>query len=252
MIRAIAGRELRTLFFSPLAWSLAAVMQFLLAWIFLSQLDSYAQLQPQLAALESPPGVTELVITPLLDSAGLLTLLVIPLLSMRLLSDEYRNGTIDLLFSSPVSMTQIALGKYLALLTLQITLVALFSLMPLSLLVGSDIDLGRLAAGLLGLLLLFAASGAVGLFFSSLTGQPIVAALGSYGLLLFLWIISAATSGGEASSLFGWLSLSNHFQRLLSGLVSSVDIAYFLLLIALCLLLTIRRLDSRRSQGAPS
>ncbi|OOZ36775.1 ABC transporter permease [Solemya velesiana gill symbiont] len=250
MIAAIAGRELRTLFFSPLAWSLAAVTQFLLAWIFLTQLDSYAQLQPQLATLESPPGVTELVISPLLDSAALLTLLVMPLLSMRLLSEEYRSGTIDLLLSSPVSMTQIALGKFTALATLQIALVALFSLMPLSLLVGTDIDLGRVAAGLLSLALLLAACAAVGLYLSSLTSQPTVAAVGTYGVLLFLWIISAATSGGEASPLFHWLSLSSHFHRLLSGLVSTSDIAYFLLLTGFCLALTIRRLDSRRSQGA--
>ncbi|MES9965366.1 MAG: ABC transporter permease subunit [Candidatus Sedimenticola sp. 20ELBAFRAG] len=249
MIGTIAGKELRSLFYSPLAWSLAAVMQLLLAWLFLIQLDSFAQLQPQLSALESPPGVTELVISPLLDSAALLTLLIMPLLSMRLLSEEYRNGTIDLLLSSPVSMTQIALGKFLALLTLQVALVALFSLMPLSLLIGSDIDLGRVSAGLLGLLLLFAACGAIGLYLSSLTSQPTVAAVGTYGVLLFLWIINAATSGGETSPLFDWISLSSHFHRLLSGLVSSTDIAYFLLLTGFALALTIRRLDSLRSQG---
>jgi ABC-2 type transport system permease protein len=87
MIRAIAGRELRSLFFSPLAWLLLGLMQFILAWLFLIQVEEFMQLQPQLATLETAPGVTDLVVMPLLDSAALILMLVTPLISMRLLSD---------------------------------------------------------------------------------------------------------------------------------------------------------------------
>ena len=250
MILAIAGRELRSMFCSPLAWSLAAVMQLLLAWLFLVQLEEYLQIQPKLATLESPPGITELVVAPLLNSIAVFSLLITPLLSMRLLSEEYRNGTLDLLLSSPLSMSRIVIGKYLALLTLFGLLLSLFSLMPLALLLGGSLDLGRLASGLLGLMLLLAAFAAVGLFLSSLTSQPSVAAVASYGVLLLLWIINLAGAGKEgAATLFSWISLSSHFQHLLSGLVNSADLAYYLLLIGLCLALTIRRLDSRRLQG---
>jgi len=250
MMLAITRRELRSLIYSPLIWSLAGVMQLIAAWLFLVQLEDYLEIQPRLATLESPPGITDLVVAPLLEAMASLSLLIIPLLTMRMLSEEYREGTLDLLFSSPLKMRQIVLGKYIALLLLLVPLVALLALMPLSLLLGGSLDLGRLTSGLLGLMLLLASAAAIGLYLSSLTSQPAVAAIATYGLLLFLWIINLAGSNGNNSSrLFDWLALSSHFQRLLSGLVFSGDIAYYLLLIGLCLSLTMRRLDSRRLQG---
>lgn len=248
MISAIAGNELRRLFFSPLAWSLLAVMQLLLGWLFLVQVESFLQLQPQLTVLENPPGVTELVVMPLFDSAAVILMLLVPLLSMGLFSREFLDGSFSLLLSSPVTMSQIVAGKYLALLTTMIVILLLVALMPLSLLLGGPLDLGTLSAGLLGLALILAAYSAVGLFLSSLTRQPAIAAIGSYGVLLLLWIISLAGSG-KGSELFAQISISSHFHRLLSGLVVSTDLFYFALLILACLLLTIRRLDSLRSQG---
>lgn len=250
MILAVTTRELRSLLYSPLFWSLAGVMQLIVAWLFLVQLEEYLQIQSRLSTLESPPGITDLVVAPLLDTIASIALLIIPLITMRSLSEEYREGTLDLLFSSPIKMQQIVLGKYLALLLLLILLVAQLSLMPLSLLLGGTLDLGRLASGIMGLSLLLATCAAIGLYLSSLTSQPAVAAIGTYGLLLFLWVINLAGSHGEnPSQIFDWLSLSSHYQRLLSGLVFSADISYFLLMISLALILTIRRLDSRRLQG---
>lgn len=250
MILTIAGRELRSLFLSPLAWSLLAVTQFILAWSFLVQIEGFQAVQPRLLGLEGAPGLTDLVATPLLGTAAGVMLLLIPLLSMRLISEEYRSGSFALLLSSPISMTQIVLGKYLGLLGLLAIMLLLTAAMPLSLFIGGSLDLGKLAAGLLGLGLLLAAISAIGLFVSTLTPQPAVAAVGTYGLVLFLWMINLATGAdGAGSTLFAWLSLTTHFERLASGLVRGSDLAYYLLLIITFLLLAIRRLDSCRLQS---
>ncbi|HEB97377.1 MAG TPA: ABC transporter permease [Sedimenticola thiotaurini] len=241
---AIALKDLRGLFLSPLAWGLMAVMQLLLAWLFLVQLEGFLELQPRLAAMAGSPGVTGLVVVPLLDSAAVVLMLLVPLLGMGAFSREYSAGTLDLLLSSPVSIPRLVLGKYLALLTVIGLLWLLTALMPLSLLLGTRLDLGRLAAGLLGLGLAAAAYGAVALFFSSLTRQPAVAAVASYGLLLLLWLIDLA--GGD---LLPRLALGARYRHLLEGLVLSGDLIYFLLLILAALLLTMRRLGDRRLQG---
>lgn len=247
---AITLRELRSMFRSPLAWTLLAVVQFILAWIFLVQVEEFIQIQPRLAKLSTAPGVTDLVATPLLSSASLIIMFLIPLMSMRLFSDEYRSGTFSLLLSAPISMTAIVLGKYLALMLFLSVLLVLTAAMPLSLLLGGSLDLGKLSAGLLGLELALAGFAAIGLFFSSITSRPTVAATGSYGLLLFLWVINLASGTGETgSALFAWISPISHLQNMFSGLISSADLIYFLLLTTGFLALSIRRLESRRSQN---
>lgn len=248
MVFTIAGRELRSLFLSPLAWSLLAVIQFILAWTFLVQIEGFQSVQPRLLGMEGAPGLTDLVVTPLLGTSASIMLLLIPLLSMRLISEEYRSGSFTLLLSSPVTMTQIVLGKYLGLLGLLGIILLLITSMPLSLLIGGSLDLGKLAAGLLGLGLLLATISAIGLFISTLTPQPAVAAVGTYGLILFLWLINTAGGAdGTGSALFAWLSLTSHFERLASGLIRASDLAYYLLLITGFLALSIRQLNNRRT-----
>jgi ABC-2 type transport system permease protein len=248
VIRVIAGRELRALFLSPLAWSLLGVAMIILAWLFLVQIESFMQLQPRLIAGASELGVTDLVVAPLFDSGAMVLLLLTPLLTMRLLSEEQRSGTLRLLFSAPISTAQIVLGKYLAMLGVFGLLLLLIALLPLSLLLGGTLDLGRLAATLLGMGLLLACYSAIGLFLSSLTGQPAVAAISSYGLLLFLWIVNLSGSE-DRSGLFEWLSLTSHYRPFLDGVVRSGDLAYFLLLIVASLLMAIHHLESRRRGG---
>ena len=247
MIFTIAARELRSLFLSPLAWAVLAVVQFILAYIFLSQVDNYLVWQPKLAAVEGAPGVADLVVAPLFADAAIVLLLVAPLLTMRVLSEERRNRTLSLLFSAPVSMTEIILGKYLGVLSFFLILLCLLALMPLSLLTGTELDLGKLAAGLLGVTLLLAAFTATGLFMSALTDQPTIAAISTFGLLLLLWIIDwAGNSDNQASGLFSYLSMLRHYEPLLKGQFNSTDVAYYLLVIVLFLGLSIRRLDADR------
>jgi gliding motility-associated transport system permease protein len=247
---AITLRELRSMFFSPLAWTLLAVVQFILAWIFLVQVEEFMQIQPRLAKLATAPGITDLVTIPLLNTASLIIMFLIPLMSMRLFSDEYRSGTFSLLLSAPISMTAIVLGKYLALIIFLAIILVLTAAMPLSLLLGGNLDLGKLAAGLLGLELALAGFAAIGLFFSSITSRPTVAATGSYGLLLFLWIINLASGAeGKGSVLFAWISPTSHLHNMFSGLVTSMDLIYFLLLILTFLALCVRRLNSRSTKA---
>ncbi len=247
MIFTIAAREIRSLFLSPLAWAILAVTLFILAYLFLSQIEAYTLLQPRLAALQSAPGVSDIVVAPLLGDAAVVLLLVTPLVTMRTLSEERRSRTLSLLLSAPVSMTEIILGKYLGVLAFFLILIGMLALMPLSLLAGTDLDLGKLAAGLLGLTLVVAAFAAIGLFMSSLTEQPTVAAVTTFGLLLLLWILDwAGNSGLDSSNLMAYLSMLRHYEPLLKGLFNSTDVAYYLLVITLFLGFSIRRLDATR------
>lgn len=247
MILTIALRELRSMFLSPLAWAVLAVTQLILAWSFFAQIDFFFGLQSQLATLPNAPGVTDLVVMPTFEIASIILLMVTPLLTMRLISEEKRNGSLTLLLSSPISMTQIVLGKFVGIVLFMMIFVFMLSLMPLSLLMGTELDLGKLAAGMFALVLLLSAFSSAGLYLSSLTENPVVAAIGSFGLLLLLWIIS--TNSGDGTNALTQLSLMSHFSPMLRGLINTADIAYFLLFIAMFLLLTIRQMDSQRLQG---
>lgn len=249
MILTIALRELRSLFLSPLAWVVLAVVQGLLAFLFLGHVDFFLQVQSRLLAVPNAPGLTELVASTLLGNAAVVLLLVVPLLSMRLVSEERRARTLTLLFSAPVSMSEIVLGKYLGFMLFLLVIVALTALMPLSLLVGGTLDPGMFAAGLLGLVLLLGAFAAVGLFMSTLTHHPAVAGIGAFGLLLLFWVIDWSGQGTSGSSVLGYLSLLNHYEPFLRGVFDSADAFYYALFIVAFLALSVRRLDSERMGG---
>jgi ABC-2 type transport system permease protein len=245
----IAGRELRNLFLSPLAWTMLGVTQLILAYMFLTQIDYYLTIQPKLVGIPGAPGVTDLVVAPLFGNAAIILLLITPLLTMRVISDERRNKTISLLFSAPVSITEIVLGKFLAIFTFLLIILMSIALMPLSLLTVGELDLGKLAACLLAMSLLMASFNALGLYMSAISSQPTVAAVSSFGALLLLWIIDwAGSNTGNGSSLFEYISIMRHFENLLRGMINTTDIIYFLLFIASFIILSIRRLDNDRLQ----
>ena len=208
MIFTIASREFKSLFLSPLAWSILAVVQLILAFLFLGRVELFQVYQTQLLALENPPGVTEVVVPELLGNAAVVLLLVVPLLTMRLISEERRNRTLTLLFSAPISMTEIVLGKFLGMLVFLFLVAMLIALMPLSLLLGGGLDFGLLLSGVLGLMLLLASFAAVGLFVSTLTQHPTVAAIGTFGALLMFWILDWSGQGAASGSLFAYLSIA--------------------------------------------
>ena len=246
MIVLDIGRvEFRRMFQLPLAWVILAAVQFLLAIFFYFLLSRYLE-TPELSGGR---GLTESVVAGTLQLGGIIMLLISPFITMRLFSEEQRSGTLDLLLSSPVSLTELVLGKFLGVILFEAVMLAMASLMPLSLLAGTSLDFGQLAAGFLGLGLLMAAFAAVGLFASTLTEQPAVAAVASFAALFVLWIIHIAGHAGSdrMAGVFAYLSLLRHFDHLLDGYFSSIDVVYYLLLIATFLALAVWRLDSVRT-----
>ncbi len=250
MILAIAKREFRSMFLSPMAWVILAVIQVILSWSFFSSIDVFFTIQSDLSTLKNAPGVTDLIATPLFEVASIVLLMVIPLLTMRLISEEKRNKTISLLLSSPVSITEIILGKYLGLLFFIITLLFLITLMPLSLSMGTELDFIKLFSGVFGLFLALAAFSAAGLYMSSLTDNPMIAAISTFGLLLLLWMINVSSaSATDGGNVLNYLSLHVHFTAMLRGILNTRDIAYFLLFIFGFIVLAIRQLETQRLQS---
>ena len=249
MIFTIGLRELKSLFLSPLAWSILAVVQLILAYLFLGRIEIIQMYQAQLMAMDGAPGVTEIILPDLLGYAAIILLLVVPLLTMRLVAEERRNRTLSLLFSSPLSMTEIVLGKYLGILLFLLVLLVLIALMPLSLLAGARLDFGLLASSFLGLALLLAGFAAVGLFMSTLTQYTTVAAISTFGALLLFWILDWSGQGFAGGNWLAYLSLFNHYKPFLDGIFDSADAVYHVLLITTFLVLSIHRLDADRLGG---
>ena len=206
--------------------------------------------QPRLVGMENPPGVSDWVIAPLFADVAFMLLMVIPVISMRSLSAERRDKTLSLLMSSPVSMTEIVLGKYAGILLFLAIMVGMISLMPLSLMLGTTLDTGKLISGSLGLFLMLSAFAAAGLFISGLTQSPAVAAVASFFLLFTLWLMFWINSGGaQIKGAIEYISLLHHFVPLLRGSINTADVAYFLIFACTFLVLAIRRLDAQRLQG---
>lgn len=249
----IARHELGRLFVSPLAWSLLAIMQLLLGLLFAMTLTDIT-LHP--ARINEYNGVSEVVGAGLFRFATIILVLVVPLLTMRVFADERKTGNIDLFHAAPVSLTTLVLGKFAGVMAFLTLALALIAAMPLSLLLGTPLDLGLIAAGLLGLWLVMAAFTAAGIFISSLTREPTLAAIGTLGLLLALWLLQAVSYLAWQPVIFGTtlqvdnvareLSLIGHFQHFLRGMFSTTDVAYFVLFTGLFLALTIQRLDMER------
>ncbi len=187
---------------------------------------------------------------PTLTWAGILLLAVLPLVTMRLISSERQKKTWPLLLGSPASPWQIVLGKYLAMLGFITLACALIALLPLSLYFGASVDGGQLLTSLLGLWLLLAALAAAGLYFSTLTTEPGTAALATFGLLLFLYVLQVSASmPGTASPLFYYLSPWSHFTDFLMAKFDSRHLVYYLLFIAFFLWLAAQRLQRETTPG---
>ena len=247
-ISLIGWTEFKRLFNSPLAWSILAILQFILALMFLLLLDGFiVGIQNEGVGKELSLGVTDVVVSRIYLWAGVIMLVVIPILTMRSFAEERMNKTLALLISSPITFTQLVLGKFTGLLMLIVLIVAMVSLMPLSLSLGTSLDYGRIATSALGLFLLLSSFTAAGIFISSLTSQAMIAAISTFGLLLlFIVLYMSGTSSTSASELFIYLSHISHFFSFTDGMLNSRDMIYYLLFTVLFLVLTIRRLDNQR------
>lgn len=246
MIRILAWREFRSLLSLPSTWFVLAALQFIFAWFFLARLDAYLELQPQLAQIANAPGATASIAAPLCNVIALLFMMLIPMFTMRLIAEERRNQTLSLLLSSPLSGAHIVLGKFLGLMLFLALLILSAPLMLYSLQLGTPLDHGLLWSNVLGLLLLSASYAALGLYVSSLTSQPIIAAIGSLSALLGLWL---ADISSKPDSPWHQFSPLFHFQNFNFGLLDSGDTAFFVLFSATFLLLGIMRINNNRVYG---
>lgn len=250
MMRAIARLEWKRLFAQPLAWTLLAAALGVLAYFFLLSLDAFLRLMPKLAGAADAPGIGDLVVLPLLRALASLLLLLTPLIGMRGIAAERQSGTLPLLLASGVGAARIVFGKFFGLFGFCALLIALALAMPLSLGAGTALDFGTVAAGALGLLLFAAALLAIAIAASAHTEQPVVGAVVALVLNLLLWMADAgARYEGVSSSFINYLALPTHLEPFLHGLVSTVDIAYFMLIAALALTLAARRLTASRLRG---
>jgi gliding motility-associated transport system permease protein len=247
MIRLLVLRELRSLFAMPSTWLILAVLQFIFAWFFLARLEAFLEIQPQLAQLANPPGATSTVAAPMFNTVALLLLMLVPMLTMRLIAEERRNQTFTLLLSSPLSGLQIVLGKFLGILIFLAVLMSGVVAMIYSLALGTALDHGLLLSNILGLFLLTASYIAVGLYISALTAQPVIAAIGTFAVLVGLWLADIGATAEDSP----WHSISpfNHFLNFNDGLLDSRDAAFFVLFTAIFLILTVKRLHNNRVYG---
>lgn len=251
--RVIAGHELARLLASPMAWCMAAATELLAGLLFVMSLTDIVQNPNHLDAYD---GVSAAVGGGLFRFVTLLLLFIVPLLTMRSLAEEAKTGTLELLRAAPLSSTALVLGKFIGLMGYLSLLWLLVAAMPATLALFTPLDPGLVAAGLIGLWLVMAAFTALGLFTSSLTGEPILAGMLSLAGLLLAWLAYAVSTIDWQPRVFGHaldlgaaargLSPIGHHDALLRGLFSSADLAYFVLFVALFLALAILRLDAAR------
>ena len=253
---AVTRLELRRLFVRPFGWVIAALALAELGWRFALLLQFFLLSQVQLASIPDGPGYTDIVLIPLLSSFALpfalieLALLIVPLLTMSSLASERATGTLPLLFASGLSATRILVGKYLAVLVWLALWLLLALAIPVSLAHGATLDWGKLAAATLGTFLALAVLAAIGLACSAFAQHSAVAAVAALIISLALYCINlGAQRAGVDNGFINWLAMSTHQDNLMHGVVSSADIAWFVLAIAVALALGIRRLASDRERG---
>jgi len=251
----IAGRELRSYFVSPIAYVVLTGFTVLTGWFFFNLLmqfnrimNMYQMFRRQDVLMQM--NLNEMVMTPLLYNMTIVLLLLVPLITMRLFAEEKKLKTDELLLTSPVSVTSVVLGKYLAGLVFFLIMLALTAVYPLVMFqYGSPPpEMGSILAGYLGLFFLGASFIAVGLFTSSLTENQIVAAVICFVTLLLFFVVGwpAESMGTTAGKLLEYLSLIEHFTDFSKGLIDSRHVVYFLSFILFSLFITKRSVESMR------
>ena len=240
---AIAGRELRGIFATPVAYVMIAVYLVFSGFTFFLALRSFLAALQQIQALQAFQyleqfNVNQGLIEPTLGIASFVFLLLIPLLTMRAFAEERATGTIELLLTSPLTIWEIVLGKYLAILAVLALLVGLSSLYPLLLFWFGNPEPLQTLAGLLGLFLYGAAFAAIGLLISALTRSQMSAALVTFfvGLILYLIDYFAELSlEGNWQDVIRYFGLRDHFDNMARGMVQSEDLVYFGIVVILFL-----------------
>lgn len=236
------------MFASPMGWVILSLLMFAFGTQYLNGVNDYFAVMSGAMRPAERTGVTQFVGQSVYGLASFIILFAVPLLSMRLISEERRSQTLPFLFSAPLSLTEIVVGKFVGLVAFLSVLIVFIAVMLFTLNIWSDIDFGFIVANSIGLLLMVASFSALGLYFSSLTQQPVIAAILTFITLFALMMLDRFFSG-DPNNILGSLSLTRHFQSFSGGLIDSGDVAYFFLFTATFLTLTVRRLDADRLRG---
>lgn len=229
---SIALKEVRSYFASPIAYVVTAVFLVITGYFFAFNIVN----------------AQEATIRGFLFPGSFVLLLLSPILTMRLLAEEQKMGTLELLLTSPVRDSEVIFGKYLATLLIYAVMLALTLYYPVMLFLFGDPDVGPLLSGYLGIFLLGAACMAAGLMASSVTANQIVSAVIGFGVLILLWVINGAAGflTGVPKDVVNYLSMPDHFGDFASGIIDTKHVIYYLSLTALFLFLAVRSLETRR------
>lgn len=235
-IMTIAVKDFKSYLASPMAYIVISVFLIFTGAFFglISPFNSSTYIQTSLEGFLQP--------------AGIMLLLFGPLLTMRLLAEERKLGTIELLMTAPVRDSEVIIGKFLGSVGVLLVMLLVTLYYPIMLIAFGDPDPGPIGTGYLGLFLLGCASLAVGIFGSSLTSNQIAAAVLAGGILLALWFLGTAASylPQALSNVIGYFSLSGYFPDFMRGIIDTRAIIYYLSITALFLFLAIRSLENSR------
>jgi ABC-2 type transport system permease protein len=252
-ILAIAHKELKGYFASPIGTIVIGFFALLFGFFFYSLLLFFNQQSAQMMGMggAQTQNVNEQMIRPLFLNASVIVLFVLPMVTMRTYSEEKRSGTIELLLTSPLTDFEIIMGKFLGALALYACMLAVtFPHLGVLFLFG-DPEWIPVVTGYLGLLLMGACFIAVGLLISSATKNQIVAGMATFAVFLLLWVINwiGTFTGPTTKEVLDYLSITNHLDDFTRGIVDTKHLVYYLSFIAFGLFLTARSVDTERWRG---
>jgi len=250
-IWSLMKKEIRSYFSSPIAYVVIAGFLLLVGYFFYSLVGWFNAQAMQMAQnpyYAQQVNINQMVFSPLFHNMSIILILVAPLLTMRLLAEEKKSGTDELLYTSPLSVGQIVLGKYFAALVMLAAMLGLTALLSIFAFALGNPEIAPWLTGYLGLFLMGATFIAIGLFFSSLTENQIIAAFLTFVTLLLLLVLNWVTSSGSGTwqSVLGYLSFSQHFEDMTRGILDTKDIVYYLSFSFFGLFLAHSVLQSRR------
>jgi ABC-2 type transport system permease protein len=247
----IARRDFKIYFASPIAYIVIALFLFIMGWMFFNSLNHFyiQNMQYQQFNMGKGASITEGIVRPLYGNMNVVLLFLLPFITMRLIAEERKQHTIELLMTAPVSLTQIILGKFLAAFLLVFVMIALTMFYPVILAITGNPDWGPILTSALGTLLLSSSYLAMGILFSAMTENQIVAGALTFAGTLFFWLIAwASQSAGPVwGDVLNYLSLINHYMQSFSqGTINTTDVIFYASFIGFMLFLTHRVLDSFR------
>jgi len=247
----ICRKELRSYFASPIAYLLIAFFGLLFGFAFYTATRDFVRFSVQAPMMGQPVNVNDQIIRPLLGFASTIALFLVPMITMRLIAEEKRTGTIELLLTSPVRDIEIILGKWFGALLLYLCILAMSMINIGMLFLWGKPDLKPLLVGYLGLLLQGGCLLAIGTFISATTRNQIIAGGVTFFVCLMLWLLSWATAfdAGWFSQTINYLSIVTHMENFQKGVVDSKDVVFYASMIFFALFATSRWMDVMRGRA---